>query len=114
LSPVWHVKPEDSNKPPSKEIEIKTNEIREIYTDFYKDEPFVRILPAGLNAATNRVRQSNYCDISVNIDINGSTLIVATAIDNMVKGASGQAIQNMNIIFGYDEKTSLDAIPMLF
>ncbi|MCL2208572.1 MAG: N-acetyl-gamma-glutamyl-phosphate reductase [Treponema sp.] len=88
--------------------------INELFINFYGDEPFVRVLPAGLTASTNRVRQSNYCDISVHLDINGSTLIVISAIDNMVKGAAGQAIQNMNIIFGYDEKTGLDAIPMLF
>jgi N-acetyl-gamma-glutamyl-phosphate reductase len=74
----------------------------------------VRVLPAGLFAATNRVRQSNYCDISVNVDLNGSTLIAASAIDNMVKGAAGQAVQNMNILFGFDEKAGLQAIPALF
>ncbi|MDR0455955.1 MAG: N-acetyl-gamma-glutamyl-phosphate reductase [Treponema sp.] len=100
--------------PPSKEIEAKTAEIREIYADFYRDEPFVRILPAGLTAATNRVRQSNYCDISVHLDLNGSTLIIASAIDNMVKGAAGQAVQNMNILFGFNEKAGLEAIPALF
>ena len=95
-------------------IEAKTDEIRNIYTDFYKDETFVRVLPTGLAASTNRVRHSNFCDISVNVDINGSTLIVATAIDNMIKGAAGQAIQNMNILFGYNETTGLENIPMLF
>jgi N-acetyl-gamma-glutamyl-phosphate reductase len=93
---------------------VTTDEIREVYAGFYKDEPFVRVLPCGLAAATNRVRQSNFCDISVHVDINGSTLIVATAIDNMVKGAAGQAVQNMNIAFGFDERTGLEAIPALF
>jgi len=88
--------------------------IRKLYEDFYKDEPFIRILPSGITASTNRVRMSNYCDISVHLDINGSTLIIASAIDNMIKGAAGQAIQNMNIIFGYDEKAGLGFIPMLF
>jgi N-acetyl-gamma-glutamyl-phosphate reductase len=74
----------------------------------------VRILPSGITAATNRVRQSNYCDISVHLDLSGSTLIIASAIDNMVKGAAGQAVQNMNILFGFDEKTGLEAIPALF
>jgi N-acetyl-gamma-glutamyl-phosphate reductase len=98
----------------SEEIEEKTCEIQKLYAGFYKDEPFVRVLPSGIYAATNRVRQSNYCDISVHVDINGSTLIVITAIDNMVKGAAGQAIQNMNIIFDFNEKMGLEAIPMLF
>jgi len=100
--------------PPSKETENKTSEIRELYADFYKGEPFVRVLPSGLTAATNRVRQSNFCDISVHVDINTGVLIIITAIDNMVKGAAGQAVQNMNIIFGFDEKTGLENIPILF
>jgi N-acetyl-gamma-glutamyl-phosphate reductase len=118
LSAKWRVTSENKTSfqtlPPSKEIEEKTNEIRKLYADFYKDEPFVRALPAGVIAATNRVRKSNYCDISVHVDINGSTLIIATAIDNMVKGAAGQAIQNMNILFGFDEKSGLDEIPIIF
>ncbi|MDR0503258.1 MAG: N-acetyl-gamma-glutamyl-phosphate reductase [Treponema sp.] len=114
LSRQWRVTQENSFMPPSGEIEEKTAEIRESYAAFYKDEPFVRVLPAGLTAAANRVRQSNYCDISVHMDINGSTLIAVTAIDNMVKGAAGQAVQNMNILFGFDETAGLQAIPMPF
>jgi len=114
LSEKWSVKANKAYMPPSNEIDLKTDEIRGIYTDFYKDEPFIRVLPSGLTAATNRVRMSNYCDISVHVDINGSTLIVTTAIDNMVKGSAGQAIQNMNILFGFDERAGLDAIPIIF
>ena len=114
LIPQWRVTPDSVIMPPSKETEAKAAEIRALYADFYRDEPFVRVLPAGLTAATNRVRQSNYCDISVHMDLNGSTLIVASAIDNMVKGASGQAVQNMNVLFGFDEKAGLEAIPALF
>jgi N-acetyl-gamma-glutamyl-phosphate reductase len=114
LSGEWRVAAGGAVMPPSKEIEVMTDKIRSLYDDFYRDEPFVRVLPAGLTAATNRVRQSNYCDISVHLDLNGSTLIAAGAIDNMVKGAAGQAIQNMNILFGFDEKAGLEAIPALF
>jgi N-acetyl-gamma-glutamyl-phosphate reductase len=89
-------------------------EIRRRYADFYRNESFVRILPAGLCAATNRVRQSNYCDISVHLDQEGGTLIAVSAIDNMVKGAAGQAVQNMNIIAGFDESSGLCALPSLF
>jgi N-acetyl-gamma-glutamyl-phosphate reductase len=74
----------------------------------------VRVLPAGTIAATNRVRQSNYGDISVHLDHGKTTLIVVTAIDNMVKGAAGQAVQNMNIIFKLDERAGLGMIPALF
>ena len=101
-------------RPPSKEIIAKTLEIRELYAGFYKDEPFVRVLPEGVFAATNRVRQSNFCDISIHMDQTGTTLIVISAIDNMVKGAAGQAIQNMNIIMNFDETAGLEAIPALF
>ncbi|MDR2740705.1 MAG: N-acetyl-gamma-glutamyl-phosphate reductase [Treponema sp.] len=101
-------------RPPSPDIEGKIREIRERYAAFYKDEPFVRVLPAGTVAATGRVRRSNFCDISVHLDASGTTLIVATAIDNMVKGAAGQAVQNMNILCGYPETTGLEAIPALF
>ena len=116
LSEKWRVGGADPKtvRPPSKEIAAKTNEIRGIYSDFYKDEPFVRILPAGLTAATNRVRQSNYCDISVHLDQNGSTLIITSAIDNMVKGAAGQAVQNMNVVFNFDEDSGLQMVPALF
>jgi N-acetyl-gamma-glutamyl-phosphate reductase len=71
-------------------------------------------LPAGVCAATNRVRLSNYCDISVHLDHEGRTLIAIAAIDNMVKGAAGQAVQNMNIIAGFDETAGLAALPALF
>jgi N-acetyl-gamma-glutamyl-phosphate reductase len=101
-------------RPPSKEIEAKTAEIRKVYEEFYKDEPFVRVLPAGVFAATNRVRQSNFCDISIHMDQGGTTLIVISAIDNMVKGAAGQAIQNMNILMDFDETAGLGAVPALF
>jgi len=114
LAAQWRAAPGSANMPLSKEMEAMTEKIRALYADFYRDEPFVRVLPAGLIAATNRVRQSNYCDISVHLDLNGSTLIAATAIDNMVKGAAGQAIQNMNVLFGFDEKAGLEAIPALF
>ena len=103
-----------SPRPPSKEIKSRVAEIRELYADFYKDEPFVRVLPDGVFAATNRVRQSNFCDLSIHMDQAGTTLIIISAIDNMVKGASGQAIQNMNILCGFDETVGLNAIPALF
>ncbi|MDR3275727.1 MAG: N-acetyl-gamma-glutamyl-phosphate reductase [Treponema sp.] len=101
-------------RPPGAEIVAKTAGIRELYADFYRDEPFVRVLPEGAVASTGRVRHSNFCDISVHLDPAGSTLIVASAIDNMVKGAAGQAIQNMNLLLGYAETAGLMAIPASF
>lgn len=115
LAAEWRLSvPPAAVRPPSDEIESIATKIRALYTDFYRNEPFVRVLPKGVIAATNRVRQSNYCDISVHVDHNGSTLIICSAIDNMVKGAAGQAVQNMNIIAGIDEETGLGMIPALF
>ncbi|MDR0706417.1 MAG: N-acetyl-gamma-glutamyl-phosphate reductase [Treponema sp.] len=105
---------ETAPRPPSKEIAAQAEALHAVYAEFYKDEPFVRVLPFGAAASTNRVRQSNYCDISAHVDQSGSTLIIASAIDNMVKGAAGQAVQNMNIIFGFEENAGLAAIPALF
>lgn len=76
-----------------------------MYRDFYKDAPFIRIREDLLE--TRFVKDSNYCDISIKIDIRTRRLIVTSALDNLVKGASGQAIQNMNIMFGLDEKEGL-------
>jgi N-acetyl-gamma-glutamyl-phosphate reductase len=101
-------------RPPTEELEEQAERYRSRYAAFYHDEPFVRVLPAGLLPATGRVCGSNYCDIAVGIDQNGETLIVTSAIDNMVKGAAGQAIQNMNIIFGFDERAALGHIPSVF
>ena len=112
--PLEHAPGISSAKPQTVEIIAQEKTIREAYHLFYKDEPFIRVLPEGIHAATNRVRQSNYCDMSVHLDHSGSTLIVVSAIDNMVKGAAGQAIQNMNIICGFNETEGLTSVPALF
>jgi len=81
------------------------------YQDYYDGEPFVRILPAGQFANTRYVSGSNFCDIGLQIDHRNDRVVVTSAIDNLVKGASGQAVQNMNIMLGLDEKTGLDFAP---
>lgn len=88
--------------------------IRKAYEDDYKNEYFVRIEPDGSYANIKNVRMSNFCDISLHIDAHTNTLIISSCIDNMVKGAAGQAIQNMNIRFGFDEKKGIDMIPSAF
>lgn len=88
--------------------------LRDAYSSFYAKEPFVRVLPAGAAATNRNVRLSNYCDLSVHLAHDGRTAIVASAIDNMVKGAAGQAIQNMNVALGLDEKAGLSMMPPAF
>ena len=94
--------------------EYTLDEVYNLYKDFYKDEKFVRVLPRGSIATLKNVKLSNYCDISLHLDTRTNRLIVVSAIDNMVKGAAGQAIQNMNIMYGLDEKTGLDFMPPAF
>lgn len=93
---------------------INADDIRKKYEDFYKDEEFVRIEPAGSVAQIRCVVRSNYCDISIHEDKRTGTLILCSCIDNMVKGAAGQAIQNMNIHFGFPEDCGIDALPAGF
>lgn len=93
---------------------ISINELHSLYLSFYKNEPFVRILPAGSFASNRTVKYSNFCDISVHLSSNKKTAIIVSAIDNMVKGAAGQAIQNMNIALGFDETEGLLIVPPAF
>lgn len=90
------------------------DELRALYLERYADEPFVRVLLSGATATNRGVKFSNYCDISVHLSSNGKTGIVVSAIDNMVKGAAGQAVQNMNIALGLPENAGLEAIPPAF
>lgn len=94
--------------------DVSFDTIRNTYRRAYEDEYFVRLLPEGRTADLKYVKYSNFCDISVHLDLRTNTLIAVSAIDNMVKGAAGQAIQNMNIVFGFDEKTGLTVVPPAF
>lgn len=93
---------------------IRENEIRSLYERVYGGEYFVRLLPKGSVACIKNVKYSNFCDISIHVDERTDTLIVVSAIDNMVKGAAGQAIQNMNILLGLPETTGLEMVPPSF
>ncbi len=89
---------------------VSLTKIQETYRSFYKGAPFVRVLKNGIYPVTKTVKGSNYCDISVFLDKrkkNHHTLIIVTAIDNLLKGASGQAVQNMNIMNGFEETAGL-------
>lgn len=89
-----------------------TEELLQMYKEFYKDEYFVRIHPQGQYPQTKWVYGSNFCDIGLTVDPRTNRVIVVSAIDNLVKGASGQAVQNMNVLFGLPEKTGLDFAPV--
>ncbi|MCZ6555141.1 MAG: N-acetyl-gamma-glutamyl-phosphate reductase [Candidatus Dadabacteria bacterium] len=90
---------------------LTTKKLIDIYNEHYKDERFVRISPENVYPSTNQVRGSNYCDIGVKVNSN-NTAVIVSVIDNLVKGASGQAIQNMNVMMGYEETTGLEMSPV--
>jgi len=89
-----------------------TGRLRQLYVDFYRDEYFVRVMEEGIMPSTGQVRGSNFCDIGLAVDQRAGRVIVCSVIDNLVKGASGQAVQNMNIMLGFSEKEGLDAPPL--
>jgi len=91
--------------------EAKDVDIRKCIADYYATRPFVRMRPDENPPNTLQVRATNFCDIGVKIDRQNNRLILVSAIDNLVKGAAGQAVQNMNIMYGLDETTGLDAVP---
>jgi len=86
---------------------MDTKEALQLYKDFYKGEYFVRVLDEGILPDTKNIARSNFCDIGVKVFPEKSLAVIMTAIDNLVKGASGQAVQNMNIMYGFDEKAGL-------
>jgi N-acetyl-gamma-glutamyl-phosphate reductase len=86
-------------------------DVRKALTDFYAGRSFVRICPEGRFPNTLYVRGTNFCDIGFMTDRQNNRLILVSAIDNLVKGAAGQAVQNMNIMLGLDERTGLDHVP---
>jgi len=86
--------------------------IESLYHQQYNDEPFIRLLPEDTFPATQFVRGSNFCDISFKIDHETGRIIVMSTIDNILKGASGQAVQNMNLMCGFEETTGLGILPL--
>jgi N-acetyl-gamma-glutamyl-phosphate reductase len=89
---------------------ISEADIRETYAGYYAHEPFVRILDRGLYPAISHVRGTNCCDIGIHFDEKNSQVILVSAIDNLLKGAAGQAVQNMNIMFGIKDDVGLNAV----
>lgn len=91
---------------------LKAADLREILAGRYAGEPFVRVLPAGVSPATRHVRGSNFCLMNAFDDRVPGRAILCSVIDNLVKGASGQAIHNFNLMYGLPETTALDQLPL--
>ncbi len=89
-----------------------TEELLELYQEFYEDEYFIRIHPPGRYPQTKWVYGSNFCDLGLAVDPRTNRVVVIAALDNLVKGASGQAVQNMNIMFNLPEQSGLDYAPV--
>ncbi|MDR1537306.1 MAG: N-acetyl-gamma-glutamyl-phosphate reductase [Clostridiales bacterium] len=87
-------------------------DIQEIYQKQYGREYFIRLTKKGVSPETKWVKASNFCDIGFHIDERTGRLIVISALDNLVKGAAGQAVQNMNLLFGLEERAGLDMAPV--
>jgi N-acetyl-gamma-glutamyl-phosphate reductase len=91
---------------------LSTAELIDLYKKFYGEEKFVRILRKGAYPNVSSVKGTNFCDIGISVDERTNRVIILSAIDNLVKGASGQAVQNMNIMCGIRENTALDQIAL--
>ena len=88
-------------------------DLQAVFENRYQQEPFVDVLPAGSHPETRTVKGANYCRIAVHRAPNTDTVVVLSVIDNLVKGAAGQAVQNMNIMFGFEEGTGLESIGLI-
>lgn len=91
-------------------VKAETLHLEELYREFYKDKPFIRW--RSFPPSIKDVRGTNYCDIYAYFDKRSDKIIVLSVIDNLMKGAAGQAVQNMNLLLGIDETTGLDQIPL--
>jgi N-acetyl-gamma-glutamyl-phosphate reductase len=91
----------------------KDIDLQKLFEKRYSQERFVDVLPQGAHPETRSVRGSNLCRIAVHWPQGGDTVVVLSVIDNLVKGAAGQAVQNMNIMFGFAENTGLEVVPLL-
>lgn len=91
---------------------LSYEEVKAAYDKYYAEEKFVRVLEKDVCPQTKWVEGSNYVDVNFKIDERTGRIIVMAALDNLVKGAAGQAVQNMNLLFGFDEAMGLNLVPM--
>ena len=82
-------------------------EIESIYSKFYAGKPWVRLFGTKLPQIRYSLH-TNYCDVGFNLSPDGKRLVIVSCLDNLMKGAAGQAVQNMNVMFGFDEKDGLN------
>jgi len=94
------------------EKDVTAEDLNGLYRTFYSGKPFVRVCKAGTFPNISSVRGSNYCDIGLTVDRRTKRVIIVSAIDNLIKGASGQAIQNMNLMCGFSEVAGLEMISL--
>ncbi|MFA4915443.1 MAG: N-acetyl-gamma-glutamyl-phosphate reductase [Syntrophales bacterium] len=92
--------------------DVTAADLIDLYRTFYRDEKFVRVYKEGTLPNVSSVRGSNYCDLGIAVDKRTNRVIIISTIDNLIKGASGQAIQNMNLMCGISEETGLDMLPL--
>jgi len=90
---------------------IMTEQLIDLYKSSYEKKPFVRIQPKGQYPCTKQVSGSNFCDIAISVNERTRRVTIVSVIDNLVKGAAGQAVQNANLLYGYDEATGLGFVP---
>ena len=95
-----------------KDNSLTYEDIKDVYKKYYGAEYFIRLTEENILPETKWVRNSNYCDIGFKIDRRTGRIIIVGALDNLVKGAAGQAVQNMNIMFDLEEKAGIDSIPV--
>jgi N-acetyl-gamma-glutamyl-phosphate reductase len=88
-------------------------DLQQLYERRYAGEPFVDVLPSGAHPETRTVRGVNHCRVAVHRPQGGDTAVVLSVIDNLTKGAAGQAVQNLNLMFGLPEATGLEGIALL-
>ncbi|MDR1644124.1 MAG: N-acetyl-gamma-glutamyl-phosphate reductase [Clostridiales bacterium] len=93
-------------------IKAAHEDIFALYEKYYGSEYFIRLTKKGISPETKWVKASNFCDIGFHIDERTGRIIVMSALDNLVKGAAGQAVQNMNLLFGLEERAGLDLAPV--
>jgi N-acetyl-gamma-glutamyl-phosphate reductase len=92
---------------------VSLEELQDLYEQRYANEPFVDVMPAGSHPQTRSVKGANHCRLAIHRPQGRDTIVVLSVIDNLVKGASGQAIQNMNIMLGLDERAGLDTVALM-